>query len=102
MLEFFGIQVYAIESGGECDALLAQVTPTLVITDLAMPGVDGWEALAIVRDNPATAAIPVVAVTSYHSARLEDEAINGGFDAYFPKPLDAASFVQDLDALISA
>jgi two-component system cell cycle response regulator len=67
-----------------------------------MPGVDGWEVLAIVRDNPATAAIPVVAVTSYHSARLEDEAINGGFDAYFPKPLDAASFVQDLDALISA
>jgi CheY-like chemotaxis protein len=80
---------------------LGQLTPTLVITDLAMPGVDGWGVLAAVRGNLASAHVPVVAVTSYHSNKLADEAITRGFDAYFPKPLNPDSFVQELDALIT-
>jgi len=100
ILEYFGIQVHAIENGEECGELLTQVTPTFVITDLAMPGVDGWEVLETVRNNPDTAGVLVVAVSSYHSAQLADEAIKGGFDAYFPKPLNPDNFVQELNALL--
>jgi len=100
MLKYYGVSVYATENGEECRVLLSRLVPTLIITDLAMPGGDGWGVLETVRGNPATAQVPVVAVTSYHSTKLADEAINGGFDAYFPKPLNPDSFLQELEAII--
>ena len=68
----------------------------MIIMDLAMPEMDGWETLMEIRANPATAHIPVVAITAYHSANVAQDAVQAGFDAYFPKPPDAISFVDKL------
>ena len=96
ILRFHKIRVHIANNGPECLELLQQLRPTLIISDLAMPGMDGWTLLDNLRANVATANIPVVAITAYHSNEVADNAIRVGFDAYFPKPVDAGTFVTRL------
>lgn len=72
------------------------------IIDLALPGIDGWQVLNEIRHHPATAQIPCVAVTAYHSPEVAVQAIEQGFAAYFPKPLEATSFVRQIMAVFTA
>ncbi len=95
-LEYYAIEVYAASSVHECFALIEQIMPDLVITDLAMPDADGWAVLNAVRSNPQTAQTRVVAVTAYHSAKLADEVLRGGFDSYCPKPINPQDFIEHL------
>jgi CheY-like chemotaxis protein len=101
ILEYHGIQVHVARNGHECLEVLGRVTPTLIIMDLAMPGMDGWETLAEIRSRPAAAHIPVVAVTAYHSVNVAQDALQAGFNAYFPKPIEADSFVRELAHIVS-
>jgi CheY-like chemotaxis protein len=96
ILSHHGIQVYVANNGRECLTRLNELSPTLVVMDLAMPEMDGWETLHHMRANPVSAHIPVVAITAYHSANVANDAVQAGFDAYFPKPLDPKTFVTDL------
>ncbi|NJL58219.1 response regulator [bacterium] len=100
LLSHYGVEVHIAQNGNECIALLDHVTPTLIITDLAMPQRDGWQTLIAVRSNPATAHIPVVAVTAYHATNVAENAVMAGFDAYFPKPLNPQTFVERLQSLL--
>jgi CheY-like chemotaxis protein len=72
-----------------------------LIVDLALPGMDGWGFLREVQNNAATAHIPAVAVTAFHSANVARQTIEAGFKAYFPKPLDTMSFVRELTRIIN-
>jgi CheY-like chemotaxis protein len=101
ILKYHGAEVIVARHGGECMALLESLTPTVIVTDLAMPQMDGWQTLAAIRANPHTRHIPVVAVTAYHSVDVAEEAINAGFDGYFAKPVDPRSFVQSLEKIIT-
>jgi len=74
--------------------LLTEVEYTGLIIDLALPGMDGWTLLEMIRRNPRTAALPCVAITCYDSDGVADETIGAGFTTYFRKPLDMSVFVQ--------
>jgi CheY-like chemotaxis protein len=100
ILNFHGIHVHVAHNGSECLEMLNHIKPTLIVTDLAMPGMDGWEMLAAIRSNPETKHIPVVAVTAYDSVDVAREAKGAGFDAYFSKPVNPKSFVENLAKLI--
>ena len=100
-LEHNGVRVHSAGDGRECLNVLRRVQPTLVIMDLQLPEMDGWQALAAIRADPKTTNLPVVAITAYHSASVAEDAVNAGFNAYFPKPLDLASFVSSLAAIIT-
>ncbi len=102
ILDYYGIQVAVARNGRECLELLRTIRPTLVVMDLAMPEMDGWATLAQIRSNAATANLIVVAITAYHSVNVAEEALSAGFDAYFPKPVAAASFVRELRGLLEA
>ena len=93
ILQHQGMEVYVAHNGRECMDMVLQVRPFVVITDLSMPGMDGWETLEALRSNPQTAHIPVIAMTAYHSVAVAADAQRAGFDAYFSKPLDLPSFV---------
>lgn len=95
-----GMEVVAVADGSECLAVLEQVRPTAVIIDLALPGLDGWATLATIRDNPSLADVPVVAMTGYHSVNVQIDALEAGFTAYFPKPIDVFSFGEQLAEII--
>lgn len=95
-----GAQVHRISNGHQCLDLLNTLTPTLIILDLAMPRPDGWELLASIRANPATAGVAVVAVTAYHSPSVAEKARQAGFDAFIPKPIRSGEFLSQLKELL--
>jgi len=100
MLQHHGIPAVMADSGETAITLLNEVQYTAAVIDLALPGIDGWMVLKAIRQNPTTAHLPCVAVTAFHSADVAVKAIQAGFDAYFPKPLDATSFVRELQRVV--
>lgn len=96
ILAHHNIEVRLCRSGSECLALLDKWVPSLVITDLALPAMDGWQLLAALRADPRTADLPIVAITAYHSVDVAADAAAAGFAACFSKPVDARTFVERL------
>lgn len=101
ILEFNEIEVFSAANDVECETLLDSMDFDAVITDLAMPDADGWDILRLIRNNIRAAQIPVIAVTAYHSATLENEVYEAGFDGYFPKPLNPSEFIQQLAKILN-
>ncbi len=96
ILALNGAEVHRAAGGTQCLNLLATVTPTLVVLDLAMPKPDGWDLLKAIRSTPTTAQVPVVAVTAYYSDAVTQQAYQAGFNAFFPKPIKASGFLSKL------
>lgn len=101
ILDHHNIENYGAYTAEEALVLMEQTVPTLTIVDLALPEMDGWGLLRVMQGNPSTASIPAVAVTAYHSANVAQEAIHAGFVAYFPKPIEATSFVRELERIVN-
>jgi len=72
--------------GESAVALARREHPDAILMDLAMPGVDGWEAARRLKGDPATADIPIVALTAFALRGDEDRAREAGCDAYLSKP----------------
>jgi CheY-like chemotaxis protein len=100
ILLHFGAEVRVARDGQECLAVLETYVPTLVIMDLALPHMDGWETLSKIRSQAKWADLPVVAMTAYHSVSVEQDAHEAGFNAYLPKPVDTHSLIDQLVATI--
>ena len=94
------VEVVGVHDGEECLDRLKTLRPHLIVLDLALPQMDGWQTLASIRANPALASIPVVAITAYHSYNVAEDARKAGFDAYFPKPLNISTFMNNLEQII--
>ena len=95
-----GANVYRAPGGNECLVLLEQISPTLIILDLAMPTPDGWELLGRIRANPRQRHARVVAVTAFHSSSVEQAALRAGFDAFIPKPLKVGTLIAQLKEVV--
>jgi CheY-like chemotaxis protein len=72
------------------------------ILDLSLPGMDGWTLLKTIQKDPRTKDLRCVAVTAYHSVETAVAAIEAGFAAYFPKPLEPTSFVRELERVLAS
>lgn len=96
ILQYHGVQVDVVPTAEEGLSLLARNRYDAAIIDLALPQMDGWGMLRMIRSSAALANLPCIAVTAYYDAQVAQHAIEMGFTAFFPKPLDADSFVQDL------
>ncbi|HLV44186.1 MAG TPA: response regulator [Aggregatilineales bacterium] len=101
LLHQYDISVAHAYSGEDALMLLESTHPTVAIIDLALPAMDGWQVLAAMQSDPEWASIPAIAMTAYHSTHVAQEAIKAGFVAYFPKPINAHTFVQDLVSVLS-
>jgi two-component system, cell cycle response regulator DivK len=88
-----GYRVRDAESAEEALRVVLDERPSLVLMDIHLPGIDGIEALRRLRDDPATRAIPVMAVTA--SAMTHDRAkiMAAGFDGYQSKPISVRPFL---------
>lgn len=76
--------------------------PHLILMDINLPGMNGFEALRRLRANPATRSIPVLAISANAMLRDIDNAREAGFDDYLTKPLDIPRFLALLDASLAA
>jgi CheY-like chemotaxis protein len=86
ILEHAGFAVVVAEDGAEALEEARAFTPSLILMDLMMPGLDGWQTVAQLKADPVTAEIPVVAVSA--DVHAGTEALQrGGFCAFEPKPI---------------
>jgi two-component system, cell cycle response regulator DivK len=101
ILDYFDITADAVASAEDALRLLRQNHYAAVVIDLALPGMDGIELLAAIRDQSETASLPCIAVTAFHTSAVKRQVLEAGFDAYLPKPIDDTTFVRTLDSILS-
>ncbi|GIK62422.1 MAG: hypothetical protein DPW16_08805 [Chloroflexi bacterium] len=100
LLEHHGIPSVGVRSAEDALKILPDVSPTLILIDLSLPGKNGWELLKILQTSETHSKIPRIAITAYHTAELAEYAIQAGFNAYFAKPITATTFVRELEAVV--
>src|ERR671921_184686 len=96
VLQYAGYDVIAASSGEQGVALARERVPDLVLMDLQLPAMDGTEALRILRADPLTRAIPVVAVTAFAMKDDRERALNAGFDSYIEKPISVRALADQV------
>ncbi len=74
--------------------------PDLIIIDMNMPGLTGWEMMPLLRSHPDTRGIPIVALTGDKTSDGQDEAHLAGCDRYVTKPIDSVRLFSALDELL--
>jgi two-component system cell cycle response regulator DivK len=74
--------------------------PDLILMDIQLPGMNGIEALKVLRGDPATAAIPVIAVTASVMQQDRNQITEAGFDAYIGKPLNLKEFLEAVKTML--
>jgi two-component system phosphate regulon response regulator PhoB len=94
VLSHEGFQVLVAQNAPECLALAHQQTPDLILLDWMMPGVDGMEALQLLKGSAATAEIPVIMVTAFGGPMEITLATHYGAEAYVTKPFEAVELVS--------
>ena len=92
LLRSEGFEVYTASGAEEALSLLQTTKPNLVLMDLQMPEVNGLELTRMLKANPATAEIPVVALTAYAMLGDEKRALDAGCVGYITKPINTREF----------
>lgn len=82
-------------------ALALAEHPTLILMDIQLPGMDGLTAVRFLKQNPLTAAIPIIALTALAMKDDEAKAMAAGCDAYIAKPLRYQALYAEIDALLA-
>lgn len=100
-LEFRGFAVAGASDGAEALRMAFTRTPAVVLMDLTMPGLDGWEATRRLKADPRTKDVIVIAVTANALAPEEGNARAAGADAFLVKPYDLAVLGDAIDKLIT-
>jgi len=102
MLEKAGYRVKLASDGLEASEVVAQVGCHLIITDLEMPRMNGYELMAHLRQNPGTRKIPVLVVTSRAGAKHRDRAMKEGASGFLTKPVQEDQLIATVESLIGS
>jgi CheY-like chemotaxis protein len=101
LLQHAGYDVIQAPDGAEGVRLATRDHPDVILMDLSMPVLDGWEALKRLKSDPATASIPVFALSAHVLFEGDfDRAIQAGFAGYFTKPVEPKRVLQELNERI--
>lgn len=88
MLELGGFDVEVASNGEEGVEKALSWLPDIILMDLRMPRMDGFEAIEIIRANEATAKTPIVAISAWASGKHKKRALDAGASEHFTKPVD--------------
>jgi len=102
LLSFSGYVVLEAEDGMQGLEAATEHHPDLIICDLQMPRLDGYEVLARLRARPATANFVIVAVTAFSMPNDRQMVLTAGFDGYLSKPIEPERFVSQIEAFLPA
>ena len=101
LLQAASYVVHEARNGQECVTSAREQLPDLIMVDLSMPELDGWEVFRTLKADSATAHIPCVAVTAHTDSDCE-RALQIGFSAYIPKPFKTEEMLATVARVVSA
>ncbi len=102
LLRSQGYQVRSATTAQEAFDTIKAERPDLILMDVQLPGMDGLEATRILKEEPNTRDIPVVAVTSYAMKGDREKALAAGCSGYITKPIDKDTFVQEVATVLAS
>ena len=97
-----GFDVELAVDGAEGFKSACETMPDLVLMDLGLPDVDGWESTRMIRQNEGTREIPIVALTAHAMISDRDRALASGFDEFLTKPVDLTKVLEVINRLLGA
>ena len=99
-LERKGYQVVMAIDGAQAVAMAESETPALILMDMSLPVLDGWEATRRIRAKAATQAIPIIALTAHAMAGDREKTIEAGCDDYDTKPIELPRLLGKIETLL--
>ncbi len=96
-----GYDVVIAVDGQQGVEMAASETPDLILMDMSLPVIDGWEATRRVKQNEATRKIPVIALTAHAMAGDREKAIEAGCEDYDTKPVEITRLLGKISALLA-
>lgn len=101
MLSVRGYEVRSAVDANEAMAAIADARPCLILMDLQLPGMDGFELARRLKADPGTRPIVIVAVTAYAMVGDEQKALDAGCDGYITKPIDTRALPAQIAAYLA-
>jgi len=95
-----GYDVIMAVDGQQGIAMAQAELPDLILMDLNLPDVDGWEATQIIKKTPETQVIPIMAMTAHAIAGDQERALQAGCDDYHSKPVEFTRLLEQIEALL--
>ena len=99
-LERRGYQIIMAVDGAQGVEMARSETPALILMDMSLPVMDGWEATRTLKADPATRSIPVIALTAHAMASDEQKARDAGCDDFDTKPIDLPRLLDKIQRLL--
>jgi len=100
LLRAFGYTPLLASSGAKGIRLAAERNPDVILMDVQMPEMDGYEATAMIKRDPELARTPIIAVTAFAMVGDGDRILASGFDGYISKPITPETFVGEVEAFL--
>ena len=97
-----GHEATLARNGEEAVGAAERSAPDLILMDLHMPVMDGYEALAVIRGSDVARTCPILALTAFDEVGERERAIAAGFDGFFSKPITPETFMDQLEAFLDA
>ena len=95
-----GYQVLIAVDGGQGVAMAQSEAPDLILMDMSLPVLDGWEVARQLKAAPETRAIPIIALTAHAMVGDREKALDAGCDDYDTKPIEFPRLVEKIEALL--
>ena len=99
-LERRGYQIVIAVDGAQGVAMAQSEKPELILLDMSLPVLDGWEAARQLKAGPETKAIPIIALTAHAMAGDREKALDAGCDDYDTKPIELPRLLEKISALL--
>lgn len=102
LLAHAGHNTHSASNGLECLQRVKEERPDLILMDVELPKLDGYETTRILRQDSSTAAIPIIGVSSFASAESHQAALDSGMNDYIEKPISVSNFVKQISPYLPA
>jgi CheY-like chemotaxis protein len=100
MLTHAGFRVVEAEDGHKALAAVAAELPDVILMDLSIPGIDGWEVTRRLKADARTQKVPIIALTAHAMRGDEERARNAGCDHYLAKPISPKKVVEEVRKIL--
>jgi len=95
-----GFEVVIAVDGGQAVAMAASEAPDLILMDMSLPVLDGWEATRQIKAKPTTTKIPIIALTAHAMAGDREKTVEAGCDDYDTKPIELTRLLEKIETLL--